>query len=131
MQSDEDTLCTIPKETFDVYEFDPHLHGIEQHQLNAYYHMSVPAGDPYSITNNDNIPAVITDIVNDFWENYIPHSEQNKLHCHDYYCHSHGSSHQNGNSYYPTSRSLVYGTYGHGCLDYTQAGAVYQIEKEF
>jgi len=51
--------------------------------------------------------------------------------CHDYYCPSHGSSHQNGNRYFPTTRCSVCGTYGHGCLDCTLAEAVYWKEKEF
>jgi len=51
--------------------------------------------------------------------------------CHDYYCRSHGSSHQNGNRYFPTTRCLFCGTYGQGGLDCTLAEAVYQKEKEF
>ena len=64
-QSDEDTLSTIPEEIFDGYEFDPHPHVVEQDQLNGYHHISAPADDTSSVTNDDNIPAIITDVVND------------------------------------------------------------------
>ena len=40
MQSDEDTLSTIPKEIFDGYEFDPHPHVVEYDQLNGYHHIT-------------------------------------------------------------------------------------------
>jgi len=131
MQSDEDTLPTIPEEIFDGYEFDPHPHVVEHDQLYAYHHISAPADDTSSVTNNDNIPAIIMDVVNDAWEHYKQHRKQDNTDCHDYYCHSHGSSHQNGNCYFPTTRCSVYGTYGQGCLDCTLAEAVYQKEKEF
>jgi len=65
MQSDEDTLSTIPEEIFDGYEFDPHSHIVEHDQLNGYHNISAPAEDTSSVTNDDNIPAIITDVVND------------------------------------------------------------------
>jgi len=49
----------------------------------------------------------------------------------DYYYPSYGSLHQNGNSYFPTTRYLVCRTYGHGFLDCTLVEAVYPKEKEF
>jgi len=131
MQSDEDTLSTIPEEIFDGYEFDPHPHVVEHDQLNGYHHISAPADDTSSVTNDDNIPAIVTDVVNNAWEHYKQYRKQHNTDCHDYYCRSHGSSHQNGNRYFPTTRCSVCGTYGHGCLDCTLAEAVYQKEKEF
>jgi len=109
MQSDEDTLSTIPKEIFD----------------------GAPANDTCSVTNDDNIPAIITDVVNDAWEHYKQHRKQHNTACHDYYCHSHSSTHQNRNRYFSTTSCSVCGTCGHGCLDCTLAEAVYQKEKEF
>jgi len=131
MQSDEDTLSTIPEEIFDGYEFNPHPHAVEHDQLKGYHQISAPADDTSSVTNDDNIPAIITDVVNEAWEHYKQHRKQHNTDCHDYYCRSHGSSHQNGNRYFPTTRCSVCGTYGHVCLDCTLAEAVYQKEKEF
>jgi len=131
MQNDEDTLSTIPEEIFDRYEFDPHPHIVEHDQLNGYHHISAPADDTSSVTNDDIIPAIITDVINDAWEHYKQHRKQHNTDCHDYYCCSHGSSPQNGNHYFPTTRCSVCGTYGHGCLDCTLAEAVYQKKKEF
>jgi len=65
MQSDEDILSTIPKEIFDGYEFDPHPHVVEHDQLNGYHHISAPADDTSSVTNDENIPAIITDVLKD------------------------------------------------------------------
>jgi len=65
MQSDQDTLSTIPKEILDGYEFNPHSQVVEHDQLNGYHHISATADDTSSITNDDNIPFIITDIVND------------------------------------------------------------------
>jgi len=70
MQSDEDTLPTIPGEIFNGYEFDPYPHVVEQDQLNGSHHISAPADDTSSVTNDDNIPAIITDILNTDWEHY-------------------------------------------------------------
>jgi len=70
MQSDEDTLSTIPEGIFEGYEFDPHPYVVEHVQLNGYYHISAPADDTSSVTNDDNIPAIITDVVNDAWKHY-------------------------------------------------------------
>ena len=64
MQSDEDTLSTIRKEIFGGYEFDPHPHVVEHDQLNGYHHISAPTDDTSSVTNDYNIPAFITDVVN-------------------------------------------------------------------
>jgi len=47
MQSDENTLSTIPKEIFDRYEFDPHSHVVEHNPLNGYHHISPPADDAW------------------------------------------------------------------------------------
>jgi len=131
MQSDEDTLSTIPEEMFDGYEFNPHPHVVEHDQLNGYHHIRATADDTSSVTNDDNIPAIITDVVNDAWEHYKQHRKQLNTDCNDYYCRSHGSSHHNGNRYFPTTRCSVCGTYGHGCLNCTLAEAVYQKEKDF
>jgi len=65
MQSDEDTLSTIPEEIYDGYEFDSHPYIVEHDQLNGYHYICTPADDTSSITNDDNIPAIITDVVND------------------------------------------------------------------
>jgi len=73
MQSDEDTLSTIPEEFFDGYEFDPHPHVAEHDQLNGYHHISAPADDTSSVTNDHNITAIITDVVNDAGEHYKQH----------------------------------------------------------
>ena len=51
MQSHEDTLSTILKEIFD----------------------GSPADDTSSVTHDDNIPAIITDVVNDAWQHYKQH----------------------------------------------------------
>jgi len=131
MQSDEDTLSTIPEEIFAGFDFDPDLHVVEHDQLNGYHNISAPADDTSSVTNDDNIPAIITDVVNDAWENYKQHRKQHNTDCHDYYRRSHGSSHQNGNRYFPTTRCSVCRTYRYGCLDCTLAEAGYQKEKEF
>ena len=130
-QSDEDTLSTIPEEIFDGYEFDPHPHVVDHDQINGYHHISTPADDSSSVTNDDNIPAINTDVVNDAWEHYKQHRKQHNTDCHDYYCHSHSSTHQNRNRYFSTTSCSVCGTCGHGCLDCTLAEAVYQKEKEF
>jgi len=67
MQSDEDILSTIPEEIFDRYEFDPHPHVVAHGQFNLYHHISTPADDTSIVTNDDNIPAIIIDDVNDAW----------------------------------------------------------------
>jgi len=131
MHSDEDTLSSIPKEMFAGYEFEPHHYVAKHDQLNGYHHISTPSDDTSSVTNNDNIPAIITDVVNKAWEYYRQHRKQHNADCQDYYCRSNGSSYQNGFRYFPTTRCSVCGTYGHGCLDYTLVDAVYQEEKEF
>jgi len=131
MQLDEDTLSTIHEEIFDGYEFDPHPHVVEHDQLNSYHHISVPANDNSSVTNDNNIPAIITDVFNDAWDHYKQHRKQHNMDCHDYYGRLHGSSHQNRNCFFPTTRCSVCRIYGHGCLDCTLAEAVYQKEKEF
>jgi len=131
MHSDEDTLSTIPEEIFDRYEFDPHPHVVEHNKLNGYHHISAPADDTSSVTNNDNIPAIVTDGVKEAWEHYKQHRKQHNTECHDYYCRSHGRSHQNGNPYFPTPRCSVCGTYRYRCLDFTLVQAVYQKEMEF
>jgi len=131
MQSDTDTLSTIPEVILDGYEFHLHPHLVEQDQLNGCYHISAPADDKSSFCNNDNIPTIIIDIINDAWENYKPDRKQHNTDCHDYYCDSYSSSNQNGNRYFPTTRSSVCGTYGYGCLDCTLVVPGYQKEKEF
>jgi len=93
MQSDEDTLSTIPEEIFDRYKFDPHPYVFEHDQLNGYYHISATADDTSSVTNDNNIPAIITDVVNDAWEHYKQHQKQPNTDYHDYYCCLPGSSH--------------------------------------
>jgi len=130
MQSDKETLSTIPEEISDGYELDPHSHIIEQDQLNGYHHISPPADDSSSVTNNDNIPANITDVINDACEYHKQYRKQHNTDCYDYYYPLQGSSHQNGNRYFPTTRSSDCGTYRHRCLDCTLAEAVYQKEKE-
>jgi len=70
MQFDEDTLSTIHEEIIDGHEFDPHSHIVKQDQLNGYHHISDPTDDTSSVPVDDNIPAIITDIVNDAWEYY-------------------------------------------------------------
>jgi len=65
MQSDKDTLSTVPEEINDGYDFDPHPDVVGHDQLNGYYHISSPAGDTSSDTNDDNIPAIITDVINE------------------------------------------------------------------
>jgi len=131
MQSDKDTPSTISEEIFAGYEFNPHSHLVEHDQLNVYHHISPPADDTCLVTNDDNIPAIITDVVNDAWEHYKQPGKEHNTDCRDYYCRSHGSSHQNGNRYFPTTRASVCRTYRHGCLDCPLANAVYQKEKEF
>jgi len=73
MQSDEDTLSTIPEGIFDGYKYDPHSHVVEHDQLNGYHHISTPADDTSSVTNENNIPAIIIDVVNDACEHYKQH----------------------------------------------------------
>jgi len=73
MQSNEDTLSTIPEEILDRYEFDPHPYIVEHDQLNGYHHISAPADDTSSITNDYNIPAIITNCVIDAWKYYKQH----------------------------------------------------------
>jgi len=131
MQSDEDTLSPIPEEIINGYDFDPHPRVVAHDQLNGYHHISAPADDTSSVTNDDNIPVIITDFLNDAWEHYKQYRKQHNTDCPDYYCRSHGSSYQNGNPYFPTTRCSICGTYGHGCLDCNLAEAVYQKEKEF
>jgi len=91
MQSDEDTLSTIPKEIFDRYEFDPHPHIVEHDQLNGYIHINAPADDTSSVTNDNNILTIITDIVNDAWEHCKQHRKEHNTDGHDYYCHSYST----------------------------------------
>jgi len=126
MQSDEYTFSTIPEEMFNGYEFDPHSHVVEHDQLKGYFHISTSADNNSSITNDDNIPSIITNVVNDAWEYYKQHRKKHNTDYHDYYCCSYGSSHQNRNVYFPTTRSSVCRTYWHGYLDFTLAEAVYQ-----
>jgi len=92
-QSDQDTLSTIHKEIFDGFGFDPQPHIVEHDQLNGYHHISAPADDTFSITNDDNIPAIITDVVNDACEYYKKYRKQHNTDFHDYYRHSHVRSH--------------------------------------
>ena len=125
------SIYSIPTEIFDGYEFDLHPQVVEYNQLNDCHQISAPANDTSSITNDNNIPAIITDIVNDAWEQYEQHRKQHNTDYHDYYCRSHGSLHQKGNRYFPLTRCSVCGNYGHGCLDGTLVEAVYQKEKEF
>ena len=63
-----------------------------------------PADDTFSVTNDDNISAIITKVVNDACEHYKEHRKQHNMDCHDYYCRSHISSQQNGHRYFPTTR---------------------------
>jgi hypothetical protein len=65
MSSDDDTLSTISEEIFEGYDPENYPHNIEQDQLNRYHYISIPADDPSLITNDDNIPSIISDIVND------------------------------------------------------------------
>jgi len=65
MQSDEDKLSTIPVEIFDRNKFDLHSHVVEHDKLNGYHHISAHADDTSSVTKDDNILAIITDVVND------------------------------------------------------------------
>jgi len=131
MQSYKDTLSTIPEEIFDGYEFNPHPHIVEHVQLNGCHHISAHADDTSSITNDDNIPAIIINVVNNAWEHYKQPRKQHDTNFYDYYCRSHGSSPQNGNRYVPTTRCPLCHIYRHGYLDCTLAEAVYQKEKEF
>jgi len=48
--------------------------------------------------------------------------------CHDYYCHSHVSSHQNGDFYFSNTGCSICRTYIYGCLDITLPEVVYQKE---
>jgi len=61
MQSDKDTLSTITEEILD----------------------GAPADDNPSVTDDNNIPAIITDVVNDAWEHYKQHRKQHNTDCHD------------------------------------------------
>ena len=76
MQSDEDSLCSIPEEIFTGCEFNPHHHIFKHDQLNGYHHISTTAHDSSSVTDNDNIPAIITNIVNDAWIWYKQHRKE-------------------------------------------------------
>jgi len=61
IQSDEDTLSTIPEEIFDGYEFDPHAHVVTHDQLNGYHHISAPADHiPQSPTTTIFLPSLRT-----------------------------------------------------------------------
>jgi len=124
IQWDKDSVSTIPKDILDGYEFDPHPHIVEQDQLNGYCHISTPADATSSVTNDDNIPAIITDIVNDAWEPCKQFCKQHNMDCHNYYYRLHGSMHQNGHWYFPTTRYSICRRYRHGYLDYTLAEAV-------
>jgi len=86
MQSDKNTLSTIPEEILDGYGFDPHPYIVEHALLNGYHHISSPAEDTSSVTNNDNIPPIIMDVVNDAWEFYKKYRKQHNMDCYDYYC---------------------------------------------
>ena len=43
------------------------------------------ADDTSSVTKKNNIPAIITDVVNDPWEHYKQRRMQHNTDCHDYY----------------------------------------------
>jgi len=73
IQSNEDTLSTIREEIVHGLEFDHHHQVVEQEESNGYHHISSPANDNSSITNEDNIPAIIMDIDNFSWEYYKQH----------------------------------------------------------
>jgi len=120
-----------PKKSLSGIKFDPQAHVVEHDQLNGYHYISAPADDASSVTNDNNNPAIITDLVNNAWEYYKQHRKQHNTDCHHYYCHSYGSLHHNGNRYFATTRCSVCGPYRHGCLDCTLVKAVYQKEKEF
>jgi len=109
MQSDEDTLFTIPKEILE----------------------GALADDISSITNDDNILCIITDVINIACKDYTQHWKPHNTDYHNYYCRSYGSSHQYQNHSFHTFRSSVCGTYGQGCLSCTLVAEVYQKEKEF
>jgi len=83
MQSDENTISTIPEVIFVGYEFDPHPHVVEHYPLNGYHHISAIIDDTFSVTNDDNIPAIMTDDVNDVWKYYKQHRKQHNTDCHD------------------------------------------------
>jgi len=91
MQSDEDTLSTITEEIFGGYKFNSHPHDVEHAQLNDDHHITASANDTSSVINDDNIPAIITNVVNDAWEHYQQHRKQHNKDSQDYYCHLHGS----------------------------------------
>jgi len=82
MESDEDTLSTIHEEVFDGYEFNPHPQVVEYDQLNGYHHISGPADDTFSVTNDEEIPAIFTDVVNHAWQYYKQHRKQHNTDCH-------------------------------------------------
>jgi len=130
MQSVEETPSTIPKAILYKHEFNPHPHVVKLDQLNSYHHISAPADDTSAVTNDENIPTIITDILNNAWEHYKQYNKEYNMHCDDYHCYSHGYSHQNGSPYFPTTRCSLCGTYGYGCLDWTLAETVYQKAKE-
>lgn len=67
MQSDENIHPTVPKEILNGYEFDPHPYLVETDQLNGYYDIGAPTDNTSYVSNEGNIPAIITDIVNDVW----------------------------------------------------------------
>ena len=60
-----DTLSTILEEIVNGYEFGPHTYIVVNDQLNGYHHISTLADDISSVINDNNIPTIITDIVND------------------------------------------------------------------
>jgi len=60
MQSDENTISTIQEQIFDRFEFDPQPHAVEQNHLNGCHHISALADDTSYLTNDDNIPGIIT-----------------------------------------------------------------------
>jgi len=63
MQSDEDTLFTISKEIFDSYEFDSQFHVVKQYQVSRYHYIRILIDNAFAITNRDNVPTIITDII--------------------------------------------------------------------
>jgi len=78
IQSVEDTLSTIPEDIFNQYKLDPHPQGIVHDQLNGYHHIYASTDNASSVTNNENIPAIITDVANDAWDHYKQHPSATK-----------------------------------------------------
>ena len=71
------------------------------------------------------------DVIKHAWEKYRQHRRLHWTACHDFYCRTHGSSHQMKNRYPPYSICSICGEDAHGVLDCELTEEVLAEEREY